>query len=361
MRAWPSLLLAFILVGCRPADRAPRDGARRTIQDISGKSVQVPAQVRRVACLDVLCYSTMVMLDEADKVVSMQVNASRAPWVDRVRPPKGIEVLQTTPTVESLVSQDVDMVFGGYGGERETEGLARAGLVQVRAQPFGKKAATADEFLASQQAMVRVFGNAMGEKAAMRAEEWCRWYDSIARLVRSRTDTIPEARRPRVYFVRGPSPLSTHGPGGYVYWYGEMAGANMVVKNMGFGSKGGYGDVVMEDLIRLNPQIVVVGRFYPASLVLDDPKWRDVEAVKKHQVLEIPAGVFFWDGGSECGLLLLYLAKHLHPELFPDVDLRAEVQRYYRRFYGATLSDREADLLLSGRDPQGRRGNPWGI
>jgi iron complex transport system substrate-binding protein len=104
-----------------------------------------------------------------------------------------------------------------------------------------------------------------------------------------------------------------------------------------------------------------VGRFQPASLVLDDPRWRDIEAVKKRQVLEIPAGVFFWDGGTECGLLLLYLAKHLHPDLFPDLDLRAEVRRYYRRFYRTAISDHEADLLLSGRDPQGKRGNPWGI
>ena len=78
-------------------------------------------------------------------------------------------------------------------------------------------------------------------------------------------------------------------------------------------------------------------------------------------MLEVPAGVFFWDGGPECGLLLLYLAKHLHPDLFPELDLASEVKDYYRRFYRTDLSSEEVDLLLRGLGPDGRRRNPFGI
>jgi len=356
----PALVALFLLAlaGCRPGSRL---ASHRTIHDIEGKPREVPAQVRRVACLDVLCYSSMIVLGEADKVISIQVNAARAPWVDRVRPPKGIVQLVSTPTLETLLSQRPDVVFGGYGGGKESEAMARAGLVQVRAQPFGKKAATAAEFVADQQRMVRVFAETMGPEAKVRAEAWCGWFDSTVRFVRSRTDTIPKERRPRAYYVRGPSPLTTHGPGSYVTWYGEMAGADMVVERMGFGKQGGAGSVVMEDLLRWDPEVVFMGRLQPASLVRDDSRWKGIAAVQSGRILEMPAGVFFWDGGTECGLLLLWMAKHLHPGLFADVDLRAEVQRYYRRFYRTELTPAEADLLLAGKDPHGKRSNPWGI
>jgi iron complex transport system substrate-binding protein len=75
----------------------------------------------------------------------------------------------------------------------------------------------------------------------------------------------------------------------------------------------------------------------------------------------IPGGVLFWDGGPESALLMLYYAKKVHPELFQDLDLRIEVQEYYKRFYNCNLSNDEADRLLLGLDSKGQRGNLWCI
>ena len=328
----------------------------RMVKDIYGISRLLPRTVSRVACLDVLCYSTLLMLGQTDKIVAMQVNAGRTPWVSRVRPPEGLQLLGASPSTELLMSQRVDVVIGGYGGEREAAAFARAGLRQVRAQAIGVKAATAEEFVESQKRMVRVFADVLSGTAPDKAEDWCRWYDATVARVRSRTQTLPSRERPRAYFVRGPSVLATHGKGAYVYWYGEMAGADMVVKD-----KRAAGDIGVEDLIRWNPEIMLIGRQYPASLALDDPRLREIRAVRERRVLEVPAGVFFWDGGPECGLLLLYLAKHLHPDLFPELDLAFEVKDYYRRFYRTDLSGEEVDLLLRGLGPDGQRRNPFGI
>lgn len=88
----------------------------RTIIDIRGVTVKIPVVVKRISCVDVLSYSIMITLGEADKVVSMQINAGRAPWVDRVRPPTGIILLESTPVIEELLRQKIDVLIGGYGG-----------------------------------------------------------------------------------------------------------------------------------------------------------------------------------------------------------------------------------------------------
>lgn len=348
------VVLLLLASACGGNDGFP--ARTRPVRDIYGDVRRVPETIARVACLDVLCYSTLITLGEADKVVALQANAVRTPWAARVRSPRGIELLGVSPSTEMLLAEKVDVVFGGYGGDREADAFARAGLTQVRAQAIGGKTATVEEFVASQKRLVQVFGETLGGPARAKAEDWCRFYDEVVARVLSRTRSIPLSRRPKAFFVRGPSPLATHGKGAYVYWYGEMAGAEMVVKG-----KAASGDVALEELVRWDPELMFVGRQYPASLVLDDPRLQGIRAIRERRVLEVPAGVFFWDGGPECALLLLYLAKHLHPEIFPDIDLAFEVKRYYRRFYGTELADPEVGLLLQGRGPDGERRNRFGI
>jgi iron complex transport system substrate-binding protein len=103
--------------------------------------------------------------------------------------------------------------------------------------------------------------------------------------------------------------------------------------------------------------VIFVGRQYSPELVLKDPRWQRVAAVRNGRVYVVPDGVFFWDSSSEGILLLQYLAGKLHPELFPDLDLGKEVRDYYARFYRYHLNGRELDLLLAGQGPDGQRRN----
>ena len=173
-------------------------------------------------------------------------------------------------------------------------------------------------------------------------------------MVRQRVATIPAAQRVRLFHVRGPGANHSQGQGSATYWYGVIAGADMVVRQHALVGKG---EISMEELIRWNPQVVNVGRHYPASTVLDDPRWATISAVREHRVREMPEGVFYWDGSTEGVLLMLYLAKELYPQRFADLDLRREIHDYYARFYRTELSPHELDLMLAGRGPDGRREN----
>ena len=48
-------------------------------------------------------------------------------------------------------------------------------------------------------------------------------------------------------------------------------------------------------------------------------------------------------------LNILWLAKVLHPDLFADLDLAAEVKEYYSIFYDYELTDEQAADLLNSK------------
>jgi iron complex transport system substrate-binding protein len=363
---WAVAVLAAFAgsAGCRrePGGTDRHDG-RRSIVDIKGNVVRIPLVPRRVACLDVLCFSASATLGQTGRIASTQVNSLRAPWTARIVPGAGsIPVLSSTPSAEEFLARRVDLVVGGYGGSRESEKFAQAGIAQVQAQPRDRKFRNATEFVEAQKEMMRIYGAVYGDSAVGRAEEWCRWYDSVVALVSSRSRSIPASSRPKIFFSRGPGSVATTlGSGGLFFWYGDLAGAAVVPAFDSIFGKSGDFTVSMEEIARWNPAYVFVDRQYATSIVTADARWKDVDAVRTKRVFAIPAGVFYWDGGPESALLLPLLAKALHPELFADLDLRAEVQRYYHRFYRTDLTDAEADLLLRGLGPDGRRENPWKI
>ncbi len=325
----------------------------REVTDLAGRRVEVPATVRRVACLEVLCYPRMAMLGAAARIVIM--DPAPAPWVRRTNPRvAAIPVFRGSASLEEILAARPDVVF--LNAALDPQALARlaaAGIPALVSQPV-RPPATALDFAADSRAMVLLFGRVLGGEAERRAEAWCAYFDERVHFVESRVAALPEDRRPRLYYVRGPRALSTQGRGGYTTWIGTMAGARMVVDRSAIGNKG---EASMEELVRWDPQVIVVGRQYSLGVVLDDPRWRDIAALRDRRVYPSPVGVFYWDGGPEQVLLLQYLAKLLHPDLFADLDMVAEVKGYYARFYGTALSDAEAALLLAGRSPDGSRHN----
>jgi len=345
----PLACLVALLAALAPIPAAPRP-----VTDLAGRVVEIPDTVGRVACLEVLCYPRMLMMGAEGRVTTM-VRAA-APWMARTNPRVGeIPMITASPGLEDVLATRPQVAFVNRSYGLTLAALTAAGLPALVAQPVAPRAETADAFIGEAKAMVRLFGEVLGGEARARAESWCAYVDERVALVRERLKAVPAERRPRLYYVRGPKALDTQGRGSYTTWIGEIAGAQMVVNRSGVAGKG---QTSMEDLIRWNPEVIVVGRQYPPSLVLDDPRWRDIAAVKSGRVHPAPDGVFYWDGGPEQILLLQFLAKLLHPDLFADLDLAAEVKSYYARFYRTDLSDAEVAHLLAGRGPDGRRLNP---
>jgi iron complex transport system substrate-binding protein len=326
-------------------------GQSLTVTDLAGREVAVPREINNIACLDVLCYQKLFMLGQSAKAVVMYF--TDAPWMAITNPDMAkIPKIEGNPSLEELLLSKVDVAFFAYDTRRMAGKLASVGIPGVVSQPQGLRADTLGGFLDQTKRSVMVYGQVLGGEALERAKDWCDYLDERVRYVSSRTARIPENQRPKVYYLRGPTALHTQGRNGDTFWYGELAGADMLAKNYRLAA---MGPVSMEQIIEWNPDVILVGRQYPLDMVLKDPRWRTISAVKSAKVYPLPSGVFYWDGGLEEVLLMQYLAKTLHPDLFADLDLVAEVRSFYSRFYRYPLSEDQARNLLAGLSPDGSR------
>jgi iron complex transport system substrate-binding protein len=164
----------------------------------------------------------------------------------------------------------------------------------------------------------------------------------------ARIASIPEDRRPRVYYARGPRGLETGLGGSINVETIEFLGA----KNVAGERKGGLAIVPIEQVLLWNPDVIVTIDREFAGTVRSDPVWASVAAVRAGRVHLSPKLPFGWvDFPPSVNRLagLWWLAKILYPEQFPE-DIRALTRDFYRQFYHVTLTDAQIDRVLEGRD-----------
>ena len=75
--------------------------------------------------------------------------------------------------------------------------------------------------------------------------------------------------------------------------------------------------------------------------------WSPVNAVQDANVYKIPIGGYRWDPPSvETPLMVKWLASTMHPELFADLGMAQELERFYADVYGTELTDEQIDSIL---------------
>lgn len=113
-------------------------------------------------------------------------------------------------------------------------------------------------------------------------------------------------------------------------------------------------EVSIEQIYEWNPEIILITNFttlLPEDLlsnVLEGADWSHVTAVQKGNVYKFPLGMYRWcPPSSDAALSLQWVATKLQPELFADIDLNQEIKSYYKRFYGADLSDEDLQEIYN--------------
>jgi iron complex transport system substrate-binding protein len=336
--------------GCSVAPAAPAHTQRaaRCVKDREGLHVCVPVRPHRIACDDILCFESLWTLGEASAVVSMRRPTAR--WIELAPHYREIQLFDE-PNLEELLAADIDLAFV-YKDTPQRELYAGAGITPIVAQSTTRDATDLEHFLSGQLDSLRMYGQALGGSAERRAQRWIAYVRSKIDYVTARTRQLTPAQRVSAYYVRGPDVLTTHGVHTCTYWYAQLAGVDLVTGRAGMITRS---TTSAEQLVRWNPDMVMLGRLYNPELVLRDARFSTLSAVQRRAVYALPGGIFFWDGGPESVLLMLWIAKTAHPELFPDLELTREIRAYYAEFYGLTLSDQQLSDLLSGRGPDGRR------
>ena len=113
-----------------------------------------------------------------------------------------------------------------------------------------------------------------------------------------------------------------------------------------------------EELININPDIIIVGgadNQKAVEKIYANPVFAGLKAVKDKKVYGNPKGVFSWDRyGAESALQILWAGTIIQPELFADIDVKAETKAFYKKFMNYELNDAEFGYILKGLNPDGK-------
>ena len=196
-------------------------------------------------------------------------------------------------------------------------------------------------------------GKVLGrEEQAGKLAAYCR--ETMA-LVAGGKPRLQNGNPVTVYYAEGRGGLETEPRGS---WHAEIidfvGGQNVADPGLPTSGAVGRSPVSMEQVLSWNPEVILISYFrdgesssYP--LILGQNSWKNIRAVKKQQVYEIPTGPFNWFDRPPAVSRLIgirWVANLLYPDVYP-FDFRSEVKRFYALFYHYQLSEQELDELAA--------------
>lgn len=334
----------------------------RTVTNLDGSEIVVPTEVNRVAALFGPSYEKVVLLGAEDKIVANgDFHIDGWPWsnviYERLDEVPGVPNAHESLNIEEILKLKPDVVFY-WDNPAEVQRLQEANIAVVPAV----SSAQGQKFEDCKN-MLMVYAQVLGKEEEKIAQEYCQYFDEKVDMITSVTKDIPEDQKPSVYFAVQKL-LWSAGKESDIPEVIDLAGGKCVHANMPGGSKS---EVNMEQMLKWDPEYIFVDHAGSSgnasaeevvSEMSEDARYKQLSAVQNEQVKVCPTGVFFWDAGQQKVLLLMWMAKTLHPDLFEDLDMQAELKYFYKKFYRYDLTDEEVEKILLHMPPLGQADKP---
>jgi iron complex transport system substrate-binding protein len=337
------LLVMSSLAACGTPTATPSSGTR-TVVDMTGRPVQIPTTVTRVATNIPLIPPTIYLLGGISKLVYQPTGGSGS-LLESIDP--AIKNIPRAPTSsindEALLKLHPQVFIMTTYTQNLLSTLSRLGIPVVEVGAFNNPAQL--------EAGVNLVADVLGGNAPARAQQFDSYYNGNVKLVQEKASSLPRTSQPTVYYAPGPDPTTTVGLSNIITASIDEAGGQntAAVHNIQQGSSFAFPAINAETLLEWNPQVIVAISPKIQQQFTSYPQYSSLAAVRNHRVYTCPTGVFAWCASSaESALQPLWFAKKLHPDLFPNVNLTAEVKDFYSKFYSYQLSDQQASAILSG-------------
>lgn len=320
----------------------------RIIRDMMNRAVEIPEQIDRFALFGGPIGQVAYILGVQDKLCAVSSGQKNSEFL-KIMDPRLAEMPAPRQTngvinLEELIMANPQFVLAGDVDGQIVEKKTRIPVVYFMASSDGNYQATKDEvfFLAS------VLGN------RHKAQAFADYLDRTIALIASRTAGLAEDRRKRVFKGYDSNHLVTYGGDSYMEERIRTAGCRNVASAITTSGKreglhAGLDQISLEQVLAWDPEIIVIDMGTPEDLY-ENPQWAGVTAIKQRQVYRQPCGVFVWNRPSaeSAVLFTLWLAKIAHPDLFADIDMNAEICRFYREIFAYPLSEEQATGILTG-------------
>jgi iron complex transport system substrate-binding protein len=354
------VLVAAILLtvpfsgGCsRPAstvaapDLTPEEGYI-IVTDYLGKEVKVKQNPDYIGSVFAVSSHVLAMFGDVEKIVAISEGNTRDflfceiyPQILNARVVKGnnilnIEEIAKKPRPEVLIfNPEITL------DERMTTQLEKLGIPIVT---------IAYDTMEQQQQTIELLGRIVGrDKEAAAYNEY---YRHVIDLVSSRTANIPQEERKSVYHAINEL-LRTDRANSLSEDWLNLVGVNNVafsgVQEEVFGIEKNY--ISLEELLQQNPEYIIINGGDVLDYINASTQLHNLRAYREDHIYLLPLGVSRWGHpySIETPLAILWTAKTIYPELFPDVDIEKETRDFYRNFFDYELSDAQLAKILSGR------------
>ena len=320
----------------------------RQLTDAAGRVVTIPIHVTRVADPWHANNAMVLMLGGADKIVATTAQAQRQPWLQKLFPrieqvPAAFDAAGDVNT-ETLLGARPDVILMAYDGKTLPKWATAVDSYHI---PIVMMPNSSLEGL---KTTARMTGEVLGPGESKIAAEFIRYFDANIQRVTAITGKLSASERPKVLHTASAGTLTVDGRQTVIDDWITIAGGVNAADVVGNGRP-----VTMEQVAAWDPDVIIVGSApNPQNrlAILDDPRWRDIKAVRNGKVFVNPSGAYLWDRHSaEAALQVLWAAKTLHPAQFAELDVRKETRSFYARFFHYTLTDKELDSILNSTPP----------
>ncbi|MCX7817327.1 MAG: ABC transporter substrate-binding protein [Syntrophales bacterium] len=315
----PVVLFVGIAVAARPSVAAT---ALRHV-DRLGRHVEIPVPVKRVVFLQM--YELIPVLEIWDRVVGLSRYAIKNDLLMAARP----NVSKLYPIVgggtdinlEVLVGVKPELIITWAATPEQVRFLERKGFRIIAEYPE-----TINELCEFMRLLGRIF------QCEQRVSRVIVEMESVLRDIRARLAYLRESQIPRVLWL-GSRPTTVACRHSISHELISIGGGKNPAGDLPYRNI----EVSLEQIIKWNPDVIFIwgSARYGVHQILNNPRWRIVNAVKKGRVYKAPE----WSTWSpRVALLALWMAMKIHPDLFKEVSFTLTADRFYRKFFGIPSS-----------------------
>jgi iron complex transport system substrate-binding protein len=284
--AWP---------GCEESRPNDASFAAISVRDDAGQTISLTKPARRVVSLVPSATEALFALGAGPYVVG-RTRYDTAPEVKHLPSVGG----GLNPGLETLVALRPDLVIGWE--EHKSRGLRRR-LEHLRIPMFALAVRDTGHVFSTISRLAILVGR---DTAALRLNR------SIRRDLAKVAASVAGLERPSVLYVVWNDPPMTAGPGTFIAQLVELAGGTILFPDL----PRDWSEVSMEEIVRRQPDVVVLpvggNRTYTLEGLVGQPGWRELEAVRRGRVMEVPTDLMTRPG-PYLGEAAREMRRAIHP------------------------------------------------
>ncbi len=359
-----SLTMTALLVSCSSPKTSTSASASATAQpstvtitDHADREVEVPTNPKRVAVLGIYPLPSMltVYLDSCDSIVAMEpgsMNAAKNGILSQLYP----DITNITTdimdgddvNIESLLALKPDVVFYNASDTQDLEKLENAGLTAVAFSATKWKFNCTETFNEWMNLLDQIYPEHAGNREELIKKYSTDTYNKIQDTVKN----VEEKQKVLFLFQYDENTMITSSSKFFGQWWCDAVGAVNVAQDVPAEKTNAV--ITMEQVYEWDPDVIVITNFtqakpddlYNNAIGSDD--WSNVSAVKNKRVYKMPLGTYrTYTPSVDSPMTLEWLAQAVYPELFKDMDVKADVKEYYQNLFGVTLTDEQVDQMYT--------------